>query len=544
MAVIEKLTEEEMALFAILSDPSGLDQAEFLWHAPEHEETHGCWRAWDFQHPWFRCMDQKTIDQCARSVGKSLSIAIRACAFPLLYAGEELLITAPEGNFLDSITDLIETKLTSTKLYTELLKKTAASNGIKHRPFHVNYKNNSRMMGRLPQRDGRGVKGQHPLWVEQDEASDYPEKGWVELAPAFKADKPGSRWLAHGVTLGIRDKFYEFSQPGSGWTVHQIPAMARPTWTARERQLAVDSYDHSDRSPDFRRNVYGMHGDIANFLFVLARLLRCVDLKPDSPYNQEFYFADLSYEETESAEGDIFRTFDLPLSHKTYKTCWGGADIGLTADPSEFLIFAEEEADVEGGTVLKLITRLSLRRVSAPDQRKVIMHLIDFYNLQAFSMDSTGIGLPIYQELQEMAKSGDALADKSIHIIKPYNFGQNILVDFDDSIDLEEFDGELVKDAGIYRKVLEASSDKLREYVDNKRLKLPDNDIVREFQGETYQLKPGMNAYGKKVYNNSKGHAMDAARMAILGHAQFEIDKFMRSYKAVTKQEPVIDIFL
>ena len=40
MSVLEKLSDEECYLWAILSDPSGLDQAEFLWTDAEHlEET-------------------------------------------------------------------------------------------------------------------------------------------------------------------------------------------------------------------------------------------------------------------------------------------------------------------------------------------------------------------------------------------------------------------------------------------------------------------------------------------------------------------------
>jgi hypothetical protein len=33
--VLEDLSDEECALWAILQDPSGLDQAEFLWHDPD-----------------------------------------------------------------------------------------------------------------------------------------------------------------------------------------------------------------------------------------------------------------------------------------------------------------------------------------------------------------------------------------------------------------------------------------------------------------------------------------------------------------------------
>ena len=42
--------------------------------------------------------------------------------------------------------------------------------GIKHKPYLQNFKNGARIMGRIPQRDGRGVKGVHPAVLLLDEA--------------------------------------------------------------------------------------------------------------------------------------------------------------------------------------------------------------------------------------------------------------------------------------------------------------------------------------------------------------------------------------
>lgn len=153
--VIEDLSEDEAYLFAILQDESGIDIAEFIM--PDEERVDGCFRAWPYQWAWFRCLDPLQIDQCGRSVGKSLSIQLRALAFPFVHPGQEMIITAPEGNHLDAVTDNVESIFYQSRLMKEML--VAGRTGIKHRPFHVNFKNGSRIMGRIPQRDGKGVKG-------------------------------------------------------------------------------------------------------------------------------------------------------------------------------------------------------------------------------------------------------------------------------------------------------------------------------------------------------------------------------------------------
>jgi hypothetical protein len=90
--------------------------------------------------------------------------------------------------------------------------------------------------------------------------------------------------------------------------------------------------------------------------------------------------------------------------------------------------------------------------------------------------------------------------------------------------------------------VLEYSSDMLRTMVDREAILLPwDIDMIKEFQGQTYVVnKSGTDAYGKKQFNKGKFHALDAARMAILGHLQ----EFIDAQRMLVDDEPVYDMFL
>ena len=546
MAVLEDLSDEEGYLLAILTDPSGLDQAEFLWE--DQEQKDNCWRAWDFQWPWWRCMDSNQIDQAARSVGKSLSIQARACAFPFVHPGQEMVITAPEANHLDAVTDNIETKLLGSRLTREMLVNSGGRGGVKHRPFHVNFQNGSRIMGRIPQRDGRGVKGIHPVWLELDEAQDYPAKGWIEIFATVKQGTVGSQWRAHGVTRGERDYFFQFTQDDSGWTVHRLTAMHRPTWTDTERQAEIKKYSSKDH-PDYRRNILGLHGDATSPLFVLHRLMQCFERLPDdddkrkvkTEVNDSYGLFKITHESLEDVGGDIELLLDFPYSHKGVENIWAGMDVGFTTDPSEILVFAEKVIKKGEDPILQLLTRIQMQRISAPKQVEAIMWLINFYNPQVFALDSTGVGLPLYQFIQDGVRKNPAL-NKVLSTIRGYNFSEKIVVDLDDAVDVDEFLDDPVEKAGIKKNVKEQASDKLRELVDRKRLLMPwDPELIKEFQGESFVVAKGsgMDMYGRrKVFSNDSLHALDAARMAILGWSQHEIETFINE----DRQPEVLDV--
>lgn len=547
--IYEDLGDDEAFLFCLLSDVSGLDQAEFLWIDEGAEDF--CWRAWDFQWQWFRDDAPLSIDQCGRSVGKSTSIVLRTCAFPLVHPGQEMVITAPEFVHLDPVTSLVERQLTSVRLYRQLLP--SAKSSITHRPFKVQFSNGSRIMGRIPQRDGKGMKGLHPLWLEMDEAQDFPHAGWVEITETLKRGMKGASWRAHGVTRGIRDDFYDRTQesPDNSWKVHRYGAQWRPTWSDEERTEKIKEYGSRD-DPDYRRNVLGLHGDTSNPLFVLTRLMAATDSSETSDYNANEYFHAVIKAESLAFYGeDVMDHLDFPERHKRYLGTakkpkaffWIGMDVGYTTDPSEILVFVEyRPRPSDEASKLKLLSRVHLERVGHGDQVAAILRTIDFYRPRAFAMDKTGLGLPLFTDLQERCKADPELR-YVIDVIKGYNFSEKIVVDIDDSVELSEFAGaaETAKVAGIRRSVLEHASDLLRTLVDARRLELPwDAELLKQFQGSTWTTIRSMDQYGRKQFSQYNCHTLDAARMAVLGHSQNRIETIL----ADREPPPVFDAFM
>lgn len=488
---------------------------------------------------WWRDDSLHQIDCSGRSVGKSLSIKVRSYGFPFIHPNEGMLITAPEGNHLDAITGVIETSFMSNRLGREMISSTRT--GITHRPFTVNFKNGAHIDSRIPQRDGKGVKGQHPIWLELDEAQDYPKPGWTELFETLKQGHRGSMWRAHGVTRGLRDEFYKFTQPDSGWKVHKITAMHRPTWTDKERQDKIAQYGSKDH-PDYRRNILGAHGDATNPMFVLHRLMQTVDSDIASAYNDRIYTKlRINNEMVLEYNDDILPLIDFPASHLKFKHTWIGMDVGFASDPSEILVFAEEIVNGSTESKLRLITRIALQRINHENQAKAILYLINFYKPHVFAMDKTGLGLPLFQDIQTRAGRDPNIKGMLDHI-KGYNFSEKILVELDSTIELEEYD-DAVKEAGIKRKVLEQSTDVLRDLVDSNRLILPyDKELLSEFQGQTFTYdKSTMDIYGRaRRFNTGSFHTLDAARMAVLGWSQHKITAIIKEKETFIPSPTII----
>ncbi len=494
MSAVARPTEEEMYLLSILEDASGVDIAEFALRDNRNDD--GCYRLYDYQWAWFTDDSMYQIDHSGRSVGKSESIKLRCLAFPFAHAGHSMLITAPELNHLRPLTDEVEKYLLGCRLVSELLPD-GKGRGIARQPhWQVRFTNGTSIISRLPNLDGRGVKGQHVLQLEMDEAQNYPAAGWKEIVDTLNAGTPGAQWRVHGVSTGVRDQFYELTQPEAGWTIHRKMAMHRPTWSSKEREDKIGQFGGSRQNIDYRRNIYGDHGDIANNVFVLARLTRCIDTDDGSVYNTEVYqqikieFERFPAGSTPDEHRMLIESWiDLPATHrfgysqkvknrevgspKGYTAYWGGMDVGVTNHPSEVLIFGQRA----GTDMMELLTRIQMHRVNADDQKAVIERLFAFYGdkLQ-LGIDKTGVGFMLWDELTRYPFGAR---------IHGFGFSEKRVVAFED----RPLTGrETQLDLALKRNMVEAATDWLRnDYVDAGLYRLPnDREVILEHQGQVY----------------------------------------------------------
>ena len=540
MTAVATLDEEERYLAAIMDDPSGIELAEFLW--VDEESPDRCFRVWDYQYTWYHHEEKFQIDQAGRSLGKSVGLTMRAFAFPFVYPGRDMLITAPEMNHLAPITDRIEYLFDNVRMAKEL-RPTNKGRGVKKTPhWQIVFTNGAKIVSRIPNRDGKGVKGQHPLVLEADEMQDYPDAGWVELVETMKHASEGAQWRSHGVSRGVRDKYYLYTMnenPDLPFYVHRYMAPHRPTWSDQERREKIAIYGGTEDHVDYRRNIFGEHGDAHNPLFVLARLMSCVRINQTAwatEYNENVYYrARINDELVRSSGLPIWSFLDFPPIHllDEYVSFWAGADIGYTNDPTEILLWGVVKRKGQPD-LLRQLSRIQLQRISAADQILVIKQLFQFYGsrLKRFGMDKTGNGLPLWQQLQSDPQIGPRIAG--------YGFSEKKAVDFDNR---EAKGSEKSANLVITKNIVDYATDELRKLVDSGSLELPyDVEQLSEFQGQSVSVarSVGPNGEIRKAYSGGSCHTLDAARMLIAAKSLEAIETQLTK----PAHRPVLDVFV
>lgn len=401
--------------------------------------------------------------------------------------------------------------------------------------------------------DGLISHNQHVVSLELDEAQDYPEAGWKEVVETLNRQDPDAMWRCHGVSRGVPDNFFRKTQPNSGWKVHRPMAMNRPSWGKEERNSKIVEYGGSRQAVDYRRNIYGEHGDATNRVFVLAKLMACVDTDEGSVYNTDVYSrTKIEFESFPTGASDDARAalldswIQIPGEHFNgyhqrvgnrevgspmgYTAYWGGMDVGVTNHPSEILVFGQRT----GTGFLELLTRIQMHRVNTDDQLLVVQRLFEIYGERLrFGIDKTGVGFPLWDQLTRKPY-GDR--------IHGFGFAEKRVVALEDR-PLQA--GETMKDLAKLRNMVEASTDWLRnDYVDAKRLRLPyDREVLMEFQGQSYTVvRDNGDPYGmRRQFTGGSFHSLDAAKVAI---ATKHIPPLEALLEAKPSQGPVYDVFM
>jgi hypothetical protein len=552
--------EEDFLLLALLKDP--IFAPELLWRDAANHQFGGCYRVRDYQYPLFRVNDNYAGFACARSVGKTESIKARAFTHAFRRTSENLLLTAPELIHLLPLTDAIEERIQDTRLTREFLDTRGGKTGFTHRPFGAEFLDGTKIVGRIPRQSGVGVKGQHQPDLMIDEAQDYPERGWVEVHETVMKDhvdaagNPDFRYMFYGVHSGARDSgFFKRINDGS-FTLVTVTAIQRPGWGKAEKDAAKAAYGGTS-SPDYRRNILGEPGARASAFFVTARLMACVDQGPkngrpeDSDYNTlEYVKQELRSEEVDEALMPISELLDLPAIK--YPRVFMGADLGLNDSPTVISCFSHEKID--GKDRLKLFRLYKLHRFTSRRIRETFYALAVHFGarLIANGIDATGLGNPIWQEMQEDEVAPQHLID----VTEGYFFNAKVPVGIEASTVIEDTNGNLrdnygssvkkeVDDWGQERYVvsmpmIEAGTRYLREFVDSGFLMLPfDSEITTDMQGETQQR---VKAVGERTKLNKPNafHILDSMRGMAMGFKKGEVEKAL----AVDKPRPVLDLAL
>jgi hypothetical protein len=568
-----ELDEDDFLLYGMLTDPVYLP--ELTWSDASNWEYGGEYRVRDYQYIIFRMDDQYAIIACARSVGKSESEKVHA-QIHLLTRYDNMLITAPELIHLLPLTDAIEDKIHDSPLLGEMLDTRYGATGFQHRPFQTNFIDGTKIVGRIPQRDGRGVRGQHQSRLIVEEGQDYPAKGWIEVNETVSYDatnkrgEPDFRYWVYGVHGGNKASGFDERARSPLYRKIKVTSLRRPDWNATRKANAVAAYGGTS-SPDYKRNILGEPGAGATAYFVTARVLACVDQRYTrgeelgSEYNVNGYVAQrFRAEELDDLGMTVTDLLDLPdIPNRGW---WGGMDIGLTDSPTVISLFAEVDINKSGGFVeastkgstprLALIRRFTLERFR-PRQIREAMYAIGWHlgpQLLGFGQDMTGLGFPIYQDMED-----DELCPPHLrNVSAAYMFNAKVETGVE-AEDVTENQGVLRDHLGNMVKVIEdpytnerkfvtmmpfiaASTRYIRMDVDSGYLLLPfDMEVTDDMLQETKQRVDRIGARESgMVKKGDRFHVLDSFRAMAFRRQQDSIDAQL----AMSPQEDVLDLTL
>jgi hypothetical protein len=553
--------EDDYLLYALLTDP--IYCAELLGVDPSNHEYGGMFVVRDYQYPLFRIFALYVGYTCARTVGKTESIKWRAISHVFKRIAENLLVTAPELIHLLPLTDAIEDKIRSIRLLREFLDLRGGKTGFTHRPFSADFADGTKIVGRIPRLTGTGVKGQHQPDLIVDEGQDYPEKGWTEVHETVLKDhtdldgNSDFSYIFYGVHSGAIDSGFHKRATKGDFKIVQITALQRPGWNRSEKAAARAAYGGS-MAPDYKRNILGEAGGAASQIFVTSRLVACLDQDRDSRYNTVEVVPSMlrdpdnekkqliRTEQLEELGLSIAEVLDLPSG---YSSVWGGLDVGLTNAPSVITLFAEEK--VKNELRLKMFRRIHLERVRTRTLRETLYAIGWHFGgaLKGFGMDVTGLGFPIWQEMED----DEACPPRLMEVARGYFFNAKVPVGVDKRFVTEDGQGRLRDQYGAavveetdpltgvtryvtYMPMVEASTRYLRQMVDSTFLMLPfDPEITGDMQGETAQRIQRISGLKNKP---NAFHILDAMRGMAMVYNAGEVESELE----YEKQVPVLDM--
>lgn len=565
--------DDDFLLYGMLTDP--IYMPELAWKDPENWEYKGQYRVRDYQYIIFRLDDSYVIVACARSVGKTESEKARA-EIHLLTRYDNMLITAPELIHLLPLTDAVEDKIRDSILLTELLDTRGGQTGFTHRPFGINCHDGTKIVGRIPKITGTGVKGQHQARLIVEEGQDYPARGWAELNETVKYDamdrhgRPDFRYWIYGVHGGNKASGFDERARSPLYRKIKVTALRKPDWSPERKANAMAAFGGTS-SPDYKRNILGEPGAGATAYFVTARVMACVDQHvtrgeaQGSDYNEHGYVTQrFRAEELDGLQMEIGDLLDLPdIPNSGW---WGGMDIGLTDSPTVISLFAETAVNKQGAFVARgtkgsvdriaLVRRYNLERFRTKQIREA-MYAIGWHlggQLLGFGQDMTGLGFPIWQEMED-----DELCPPHLRAVSAgYMFNSKVEVGVDKELVTEnqgvkrDHLGNMVKEivdevtGGItyvtMMPFIAASTRYIREEVDSGYLLLPfDTEVTEDMLQETKQRVDRMGAREGSSGPIKKGdrfHILDSFRAAFFRRKQDEILEKLRP----RAQEDVLDL--
>lgn len=453
---------------------------------------------WPHQVEDLQCPEKNIIHLDGRDTGKSVVLSTDALHFAFTNYGVQGLIAAPHQGHLDTIIEEIEFQLeANAELMSSIGITKYGKPKITRKPyFRLEFTNGSILYFRPAGAYGDAFRSLHVERVWVDEGAWLTEKAWNALRQCLKAD---GTLRIYSTPNGLRNTTYYRLTSSDQFKVFRWPSWLNPDWNSnREREL-LEFYGGKDTS-GWQHEVAGEHGKPSYGAFNIESLNLCRQEVVD--YRKvTIHGSNLSTCETEEDSLDRFEIM-LNLMPQT-GVFWIGGDLGYTNDPTEIVVFREDEFGDR--RVMTLVLRVHMEHVSYPHIAQVISVLERYYTPVGIGIDNGGNGLAVVQELLTLDKY------KPLQLqgrLRGYDFGGMTTLDVRDGREIRKRTKEMMTtliNGALLRRQLILPAD--------------DSEVEDQFTTQTYTLSGG-----NIIYSKGNDHIVDAVRCAMLAHEQGVLD--------------------
>jgi len=412
MALTEKLTEEEFALYEVLRDPTWFGEFVYNLDLDVDEEP---WEFTDYQVEFLEDFNQLVCLRCGRAVGKTEAIKTKIAWHVINQFFDSILFTVPNRSHLDPVFLGIQ-KLFRT---SSLLQYWIGRQSVNSQQFIVKFLNDFIWVCRIAGTSGTGVNvvGLHMPIILLDEAAYYPWGTWIELQQVLNDWEPGHQTLVSGVPDGRRERSVMYtSDTDDHFTHHRITAHENPRFSAEREEQLIAQYGGRE-SQDYIRQVLGEHGT-PTFAVFDREFMRIEDY--DVPvirlYGSQF---------KQDSQLVYSVANNLPRPPKYSEGVVFGVDLGYT-QPTAINALYEVDGD------WYFLFRVVLEQVSYDVQQRFLDKLDTKYGPQYIGLDmgSGGQGKSFYHTLVNEEKYKSKKYNERLVGVE---FGGTVVVGYDEN---------------------------------------------------------------------------------------------------------------
>ena len=488
-----RLTAREKQLAKMLADPVSWGQAYLRNRDGSAREY------WEHQIEDLRCHDRNVIHLDGRGVGKSIDLTTQVLHFAFTTRGGQGLIAAPHQGHLDTVVEELEFQLDANPdLMGSIAINAQGRPKITRKPyFRLEFTNGSILYFRPAGPYGDSFRSLHVDRVWVDEAAWLSEKAWKALRQCLNA---GGRLRIYSTPNGLRDTTYYRLTLSDQFTVFRWPSWLNPNWGPDREADLLEFYGGRDTA-GWQHEVAGEHGKPSYGAFNLEYFNLC---RQEVMEYRKIVITGEELRDCES-EAEVHDRLEMLLNLMPQTgVFWLGGDLGYTNDPTELVVFREQE--VGDRSVAKLVLRVHMERVPYPMIAQTIALLEAFYTPTGLGVDNGGNGTAVVQELLTLDKYRLLALEGRL---RGYDFGGMTT--------LAIRDGQEVK-----KRTKELMSSLINGALQRRTLVFPadDSEIDDQFTTHTYTL-----SNGNVVYSKGNDHIIDAVRCAMLAREQGRLDE-------------------